>query len=79
MPARLEESAGMEMASEFAGLEGRAFSAATAAVQASALREVMKTLEQPAWRRLDVDVSMCMDANGGWCGNGDVPGCGVES
>jgi hypothetical protein len=54
MPARLEESAGMEIAVEPGGLEGSAFSAATAAVHASALREVMKTLEQPAWRRLHV-------------------------
>jgi hypothetical protein len=52
MPASLEESAGIEIAVEDAGLEGRALRAETAAVQASALREVMKTLEQPAWRRL---------------------------
>ena len=40
------------MASEAGGLLGRALRAAAAAVQAAALREVMKTLEQPAWRRL---------------------------
>ena len=33
-------------------LLGSAFSAATASSQAEAFREVMYTLEQPAWRRL---------------------------
>jgi hypothetical protein len=42
----------MAIAWEEAGLLGSALRAATAAVQADALREVMKTLEQPAWRRL---------------------------
>jgi hypothetical protein len=45
----LELSAGMEIA---VPLVGRALRAATASVHALALREVMKTLEQPAWRRL---------------------------
>jgi hypothetical protein len=42
----------MAIATEEEGLLGRALRAATADVQAEALREVMKTLEQPAWRRL---------------------------
>lgn len=50
----LEMSAGTDMALPE---HGRAFRAAQASSQAAALREVMKTLEQPAWMRLRVRVS----------------------
>jgi len=45
----LELSAGIEMALPS---HGRALRAATASSHALALRDVMKTLEQPAWRSL---------------------------
>lgn len=45
-------SAGTEMALASGCLFGRALRAAQASSHALALREVMKTLEQPAWRRL---------------------------
>jgi hypothetical protein len=51
-PARVEESAGTEMAAAPGARLGREFSFLTAASQAAALREEMKTLEAPAWRRL---------------------------
>lgn len=54
MPAGLEESAGTEMACAPGARLGRALRAWTAESQASALREVMKTFEAPAWRRLVV-------------------------
>lgn len=52
MPASLEASAGTEMAMALGALLGSALRAATASSQALALRDVMKTLEAPAWRRL---------------------------
>lgn len=50
-------------------LFGRAFSAATASSHAAALREVMYTFEQPAWRRLlvlSVSTVYYMDCLTGW-------------
>jgi len=51
----LEISAGTEMALPE---KGRVFRAAQASSQAEALREVMKTLEQPAWMRLGFYVGL---------------------
>lgn len=51
-PARVDMSAGAEMARAPGWRLGRAFSLATASSQAADLREEMNTFEAPAWRRL---------------------------
>ena len=54
---------------------GRAFRAAQASSHAAALRDVMKTLEQPAWMRLrglDLDRIELT-------GESDIPRCSVKA
>ena len=70
----LELSAGTEMAFAPAALLGSALSAATASSHAFALREVMYTLDAPAWRRLYVSKMLEMywkivrgNGRGGFC------------
>lgn len=69
MPAGVDESAGTEMAMAPGARLGRALRAATAESQAAALREVMKTFEAPAWRRLRL---LARAAAGGLCGRADA-------
>ena len=51
-PSMVEESEGTETAFAPGDRFGRAFRAVTASSQALALREVMKTLDAPDWRKL---------------------------
>jgi hypothetical protein len=51
-PSSVAQSAGTGMARAPGRRFGSALRAAQASLQAEALREEMKTLEQPAWRRL---------------------------
>lgn len=53
-PARVERSAGMAMAMAPGARLGRALRTVQAERQAAGLREEMKTLEAPAWRRLGI-------------------------
>ena len=60
----MAESAGTEMALAPGERFGRALRALTAVSQAEALRDEMKTLEQPAWRKLYIRKGDVVRAHG---------------